>query len=59
MLFRKTTYCAFLITVTCLIGLGTDAGGGEKVNVGRNVPAGKRVLMDRIDHSTFDALLKK
>lgn len=32
---------------------------GEKVSVGHDVPANQRISIDRIDHSSLDALLKK
>ena len=59
MLSRPTNCCAVLLSVTCVIGLATDARGGTKVPVGRNVPAGQRVSIDRINHSGLDSLLKK
>ena len=39
------------VTVSCY--------GGPTVKVGQNIPAGNRVSMDQIDHSTWDALLRK
>ena len=37
----------------------SDAEAGTKVVVGRTAPAGQQVSMDSLDHSSWDALLKK
>ena len=42
-----------------LIGLASVAHAGQKVTVGRAVPANQQVSMDRIDHSTWNQLLQK
>jgi hypothetical protein len=40
-------------------GLGASTLRGEKIYVGRSVPASSRVSIDRIDHRGWDALLKR
>jgi hypothetical protein len=39
--------------------MGSQAGAGSPVLIGVNVPEQQRIAVGRIDHSTWDALLKK
>jgi hypothetical protein len=48
-----------LTSVIGIVGLGTSQLRGEKIYVGRSVPAGSRVSIDRIAHRGWDALLKR
>ena len=51
------TLQTFVAALCCLAASTAEAG--PKVGVGRKVPANQRVSFDRIDHSTWDALLRK
>ncbi len=46
-------YCG-VVHIVC-----ADVSAGTKVTIGQPVPAGKRVSIDRIDHSQWNTLLKK
>jgi hypothetical protein len=46
------------IACTCLMPIA-KATAGSKITVGANVPTGQQVSMDRIDHQSWDALLKR
>ncbi len=55
----KTFMIAMLIGGTAAIAGVSGINSGEKNVVGRAVPAAQQVSMDRIDHSTWDALLQR
>ncbi len=55
---RSPLLLAFCAVVTVAVA-STNATAGTKVTLGRTVPSGQRVSMDQIDHSAWDALLRK
>ena len=52
---RNTIAIAFLMAAST----SPIARAGSKVYVGSQVPANRQVTMNRIDHSVWDALLRK
>ncbi len=51
---------ARLVVLWSLIALAScESNAGSDVKVGHNWPAGQRVSMDQIDHTAWDALLRK
>ena len=56
-LLRSTQFLSVAVATICLSNASAIAG--PKVTVGRNVAASQRVSIDRINHASWDALLKK
>jgi hypothetical protein len=55
----RTVITVALAALVCCVVYTDMATAGETVTVGRKWPAAQHVSMDTVDHSTWDALLKK
>jgi hypothetical protein len=53
---KNVIVCVIAVFTTSMLGLRAHA---QEVVLGRQVPAGNRVSMDRIDHSSWNSLLGK
>ncbi len=59
MSFSRHHYRTILFAALILLGGEVPSWAGPKWTVGKNIPSGQRVSMDRIDHARFDRLLRK